>query len=412
MATRIFAGDAVAVAQVDTVQITAFDAATTYILTINGKTVSVSGVTDVAATTAALEVAWNASTIPEFAEVTALDDDVDTITLTAGTAGKPFTVTSSVSGGTGTIGAVASVTTNDGPNVWSGNNFKTAGVRGTIPAAADTVIIQDSDVSLLYNLDQSSAGAMADLQVFASYTGILGLDKTNEDGDTYDEYRQRYLAIDVADIRIGDGDGSGSGKLRIQLEGTATITSNNASSSNDDFGAVEFFGNGQTITTATVEAGSVDFAKDSGETGSTITTLNVDNDGTVRVDVNCTLATVNVEGGTLNLEIAATTVELRDGATVTHSAGNITTANVFGGTLNVENDASLTVTTVNLGTAGVFDSTNSNAPITVTNTNIDVPGNYQDPSARIFYQNAWDIGNALISETPSNVGRGRTWLPT
>lgn len=412
MAIRIFAGDAVAVAQVDTVQVTAFDAATTYILTINGKTVSVVGVTNVAATTAALEVAWNASTIPEFAEVTALDDDTDTITLTADTEGVPFTVVSSVSGGTGTIGAVASDTVNDGPNVWSADNFKTNGVRGTLPGADDTVILQDSNVSLLYNLDQSAAGTMTELQSFASYTGIIGLDKTNDDGDAYDEYRQRYLALDVGSVRIGDGDGVGSGKIRLQFEaGVASFVSASEASSNDEFGAVEVFGNNQTITVATVSEGTVDFARDNGAAGSTITTLNVDNDAVVRVDENSSVVTVIAGGGELNIENGITTLTLRDDATVTHTVGNIATANVFGGTLNISNDATLTVTNAIIGTGGTIDTTNANATVTITNTTIDVPGTIEDPSKQIEFSTAVDIGNALISEVPLNLGRGRTWLP-
>lgn len=413
MATRIFAGDAVAVSQVDTVQITAFDAATTYILTINGKTVSVSGVTDVAATTAALEEAWNASTIPEFAEVTALDDDVDTITLTADTDGKPFTVASSVSGGTGTIGAVTSVTANDGPSVWSGNNFKTAGVRGTLPSSGDDVILENSSVEILHGLDQSAAGIWTSLQISASYTGTIGLPKTNGDGDDdYDEYRQRYLSIDCTTLRIGDGEGTGSGKLRIELaQSLTTFVSDNTASSDDALGAVEIFGSGNTITTATVESGSVDFARDNGEAGATITTLILDNDATVRVDANSSVVTATVEGGELDIESALTTLTLRDSATVTHTAGNIATANVFGGTLNIENDAALTITDANIGTGGIIDATSANAAVTLTNTTVDVPGIINDPSKQVIFSTAVDIGNALISEWPVNLGRGRTWLP-
>lgn len=119
MANNVWRGDAQAVAQVVTVVVTADDAATTYTITINSKTVSVLGAgTGVNDTATALQEALAASTIPEFQEVT-WTVSTATITGTASTPGVPFTATSSVSGGTGTIGSVTQTVANSGPNVWS-----------------------------------------------------------------------------------------------------------------------------------------------------------------------------------------------------------------------------------------------------------------------------------------------------
>lgn len=413
MATRIFAGDAVAVAQVDTVQITAFDATTTYILTINGKTVSVSGVTDVAATTAALEVALNASTIPEFAEITALDDDTDTITLTADTAGKPFTVASSVSGGAGTIGAVASVTASDGPNAWSANNFTTAGVRGTLPANADTVILRDSNVDILYSLDQTAVNLL-DLQVMASYTGTIGLPKTNVGG--YDEYRQRsltYTPDTAGTVTIGEGDGNGSTKLRMTLLGAnlGTLTVIKTDSSSDDFKAAEI-DLGSAVGSIIATGGTLGITS---AVGGTITAIRVDEGGDVLVsDTVATLTGVTVQGGTLEAGVATvcTALTLRNGAAVTWTGGDITTLDALGGTLAFVNTAALTVTTTTIGTGGSTDSTNATATITNVNSSWHQPGSPVDPAAVQQFTNAVDTNNALISEfTSLDLGRGRTLLP-
>ena len=85
MATMRWKGAAQAVAQVTTVAITAYDATTTYKLTINGKTVSTSAAGSANATAAALVTAWNASTDPELAEVTA-SGSTSPLTLTGDTA--------------------------------------------------------------------------------------------------------------------------------------------------------------------------------------------------------------------------------------------------------------------------------------------------------------------------------------
>src|SRR5437870_1231320 len=109
MATNRFTGGASAIAQVSTVTITADDVTTTYKLTINGKVISTLGTgVSTTATAAALAAAWAASTAGEALEVVATSS-VAVVTLTGKSDGTPFTVTSSVSGGAGTIGAVTAV---------------------------------------------------------------------------------------------------------------------------------------------------------------------------------------------------------------------------------------------------------------------------------------------------------------
>ncbi len=120
MAVNVWNGHAQPVAQVVTITISGYHASTTYSITINSKTVSVAGTTDTAGTASALQVALAASTIPEFAEVTwTYPGSGAVVTGTAATPGVPFTATSSVSGGSGTIGAVTTTTANSGPNVYS-----------------------------------------------------------------------------------------------------------------------------------------------------------------------------------------------------------------------------------------------------------------------------------------------------
>ena len=82
MATNRFLGRAKARANVITVQVTAYDAATTYSLTVNGKSVTTIAAGSVNATATALAAAWNAATEAEFAEQTA-SANTDTVTLTA-----------------------------------------------------------------------------------------------------------------------------------------------------------------------------------------------------------------------------------------------------------------------------------------------------------------------------------------
>ena len=114
MATPIYRGDAEPIAQVVKVQPDKVEEGDVFILIINTKQISYTAkAASVADVVTGLVAAWNASTIPEFAEITASEDTsavVETslraatsadsssakrFLLTADTAGKPFTVTAS-----------------------------------------------------------------------------------------------------------------------------------------------------------------------------------------------------------------------------------------------------------------------------------------------------------------------------
>lgn len=97
-------GDAPAVAQVTQIEFSDPITGAVYTLSINGKSIQVTATSgSKPALAQALADAWNASTIPEFSEITAGVSGLnglngDKLELTADTAGVPFAVTVSVSG--------------------------------------------------------------------------------------------------------------------------------------------------------------------------------------------------------------------------------------------------------------------------------------------------------------------------
>src|SRR3990167_4278089 len=106
MALARWRGSATAVAQVDKFTPATVEVNDIFTLTLtddNGATVAISftaTATTVANVTAGLTAAWNASTDPRAANITAAD--VTTyMTLTADTAGRPFSVASSTTDGGG-----------------------------------------------------------------------------------------------------------------------------------------------------------------------------------------------------------------------------------------------------------------------------------------------------------------------
>lgn len=200
MADKYWKPKAIAVAQVATVQVTGFDASTTYKLTVAGvDLVSEPGTTNADTTATNISNAWNNSTHPYATGITA-SVSTDTVTLTADVAEVPFTVTSSVSGGSGTIGSVTTTTSPTGPHTlddatnWDGQ---------TLPSSSDTIIFRDSSINVSWGLDGLSTTGHT-LKIEQSYTGRIGLDwravATSADGATTDtgaqEYRAVYMQLD------------------------------------------------------------------------------------------------------------------------------------------------------------------------------------------------------------------------
>ena len=131
MATKIFRGDAPAVAQVSRITPAVVEIGDTFTVTMNGKSITVTATAATVANVLTLMVAAiAASTIPEFLELTAANATTS-LTLTANTAGVPFVVTSSASNG-GFGGVSVSTTTQGGAAATSVQAFTVpSGATGT-----------------------------------------------------------------------------------------------------------------------------------------------------------------------------------------------------------------------------------------------------------------------------------------
>lgn len=167
---RVWLGRAAAVRNVETIQITADDAATTYKVTIHGIEVSVTGSgTGVNATATKLQAALDAETHRYF-KFYVWTVATDTVTATCTVSGAELVITATATDGTGTLSqAVTAAATgphhfNNADN-WSGS---------AVPVSTDRVVFRDSAVPCLYALDQSGLTGCA-LEVWDSYTGRIGL---------------------------------------------------------------------------------------------------------------------------------------------------------------------------------------------------------------------------------------------
>jgi hypothetical protein len=228
-------GIATAVAQVTTVQITGYDVATTYKITVGSVVISTVGTGGTVNTTAtALAAAWNASTHPYCTGVTALAS-TDTVTFTGDVAGIPFEITSSVTGGTGTIGSATEATASAGPwHLSSAANF----LAGAIVANSDSFFVRNNGNPILFGLNQSAITPTL-VQIERSYSGVrsqIGLPAhkfatsvSAAGAITYDttvpEYRTSSMKFGATTWRVGEDIGGGSqssGCSLIKLDGGTT----------------------------------------------------------------------------------------------------------------------------------------------------------------------------------------------
>lgn len=402
MAATRWIGRAQAIAQVDTVTMSgAGDWVTgdTVTLTINDKALVVTvgaSLTDadvaitvkeawenetLTDTTASFTPADGGQDIVEHSLITATVSG-DVVTLTADTAGVPFTlvVTETTTGDETATEATATAAT--GPNFYNNaDNWDT----GAVPIATDDVYFDNSDVSVLYGLDQSAV-AITSLTIAANYTGEIGLPKTNPAG--YVEYLGDYLEVDCNTITIGRGDGTGSGRIKLD-SGSAgpSVVKVYATGSPAESGLEALLWKGTNATGAMeVISGSVGIAAYGGETA-TLTTLDVTS-GTVRCGAGLTSTTITNHLGTIFTSSNATTITSGGGSVDILGSATVTNLTIEGGTCNYRSSG--TATTVIVGGEQVdalIDCSGDGTARTFTTTTMKQNGRIVDPIQTITYTN-------------------------
>src|SRR3990167_5808859 len=210
--TTYWSPNQAAVAQVATYTFTApSSVGNTYTATINGKSVtytSVSGDTAALAATGLFDlVSVTTGIAAEFTEITWANPEDGVVTATARTPGTPFANVPGTSAGlvlstgNGLACGIATVNTtvnaspsdvNDAQN-WLRVDLGTTPPNRTRSLPHDThdVVVSDSNVPMLWSLDQLAAAQFNTYRRHQSMTGAVGLPEDNPGG--YDEWRAADL---------------------------------------------------------------------------------------------------------------------------------------------------------------------------------------------------------------------------
>jgi hypothetical protein len=409
MATKYWVGRAASVTQITKVVFSSIVSTNTYSVTINGKTVSaVAASTSLGDLIDSLVNAWNSSAEPEHREMVAArreDPTLSGLQLTGINPGVPSTVTAAATTGSATVTqpAVAS-----GPNFW---NVAGNWLGGSLPAAADDIVVRDSSVSILYGLTDTNN--YASLKIESSFAGTVGLPDTNAVG--YPEYRSTRLTLGTGSaivVDLGYGVGAFSGRIRLDVQGSnVTYTVSGAGS---NFGAAFPFelrnpGAGSTVR---VYAGGV--LVNSSTTG-TVAALDVIQRDTVAAapqvsimqEITCT--TIEVYGGTLLLEGSATTLIARERAQVTVAREAAVATVKVSSQARINWDSSGGITTkLHVEQAGTIDFGRVGTSKTVAACDLFAGGSLHDPLDNITLTAGVVLQACRISDVTIDLGVGVT----
>lgn len=374
-----------------------------------------STLTDTTATVTINSAGGGAISIPQFSEITATVSS-STVTFTANTAGKPFTMSGAKSSTSGTItynNAVVAATGKhfyDNVDNWSG---------GAVPADSDTIVFDGGNVDCKYGF--GSANNYSVLTKTKGYTGNIGLDEINVDNPSkaYPEYRTKSLdrgsnaGIPVA-YNLESGSGQGSGRVRINagavpatvilygrgpraVQGIPSVLFIGSNASNivrnfaGDF-ASAFYG-GEAATVVELQSGSVSSQAVDTVLGAGTTATNLD--ATVESG-NCLIQSAFGSGSLIQ----------SGGEVIVQGAGAMGDLDIRGGRFRALGTG--TAATLEISGTGHFDKTEALQGQTITaEVQLYKGAKISDPAGKLTFTGGIKLNGCRLSDVTLDLGVDR-----
>lgn len=334
-------------------------------------------------------VALKAAAIAPWDEVTVADAG-NTATITGDTAGEPFRATETTTEANGDAAdaqtfAVATTTAVKGPHIYKDpENWSTQ----AIPVADDDPIIPANATIPIYGVDDTAV-ALDDFDIEEGCSIAIGshawpLKITADENVNMGGIGDTHLYIDTANVVnvTKAGQASGPGVYKTHLSG-GTVDVLNVS-----VGARE----------------RVDIG-DGMEGIGTFTTINhTSGEIVVRAGVTCT--TLNSDGGSLENNSSAATVNLNGADTIQKGLAG-TKLNILSG--NVKYRATGTCPEVEVWGEGVLDCTKNLSARTFTQLKGHAGARVDDPEGTITLTNGYQAIDCSNGELAFNLGRNLRW---
>lgn len=353
MAVVKWVGRQIRRAKVVTVTVSSNTAGHTFTLTGgNGKAVTYTAGSGETTTTIALALQTLAAAVGdgEFSELDWGTPSANVFLVTGPADGAPFTLSAS---GTGTMTATQTTAPLSPHDANDPLNYST----GALPVdATDSLVFEDTDVSLLYNADALAALELASpgLVRRASFTGRLGLPTRNANG--YPEYRTSEFSVESATYLFEAARTDTAGQFRIlnTYSGGAVTVTVQGEPGGVPVGSEVLEVRGLPASSVVqVVGGSVAIAPYTGQ-ACTVLTLNAV-DATVRVGPSATLSgTVSLVDCQAQIKAGWTTSLTVDGDSAVEVAGSA------GGVLVIDGG---TVTWRSTGAVGASPTIGSDATL-------------------------------------------------
>ena len=410
----------------------------TYNATINGKTVtytSVSGDTAALAATGLFNL-LNLSTgiAAEFTEITFTNPSAGVVVATASVPGTPFANVLGTSAGlvlstgNGLANGITTVHTkdnkspsdvNDAQN-WLRVNLSTTPPAKTraLPQSTADVVVADTSVPMLWNLDQLAAVQFNTYQRYQSFTSAIGLPENNPSG--YTEWRATYFkfvgpqgSVPAGGLvmTLGVGAGQGPGRERYDVGSQQTTLNILAAGSAADEYGVRFLGVHTANAFKLLGNVSLGIATGLGEKAS-LSSSTVDGGATVGIGPNVTwtaASTLTMLGGSAILNAAPVTVAMNNGAQTTFETDGLTWPTVTAqGGCTLTWLAGGTITTLTMTTGCTLDKSSDARALTITNSTIDGDScQFVDPLNALVFTNATTV-NQQVAQGPFSFTGPRT----
>jgi hypothetical protein len=272
----------------------------------------------------------------------------------------------------------------------------------TAGSAGDDVII-DGDYPIYYGFAQSAVllNSLSIWGLFGQQDGVLGLPERNLDGEEYNEYRPRYLAISAKTVTIR----CASSRVKIDFGAFKYQLTAAATGGQDENGYPALLVKGSVAYNVLNLSGntSAGVAIFGGETAG-VKTVKVSGQATAVFGQGVTFGssnTIDMNGASLELNSTVASLDQLAGATTVY-AGGITTTNLRGGSLTYNSTTALT--TILVAGNGFLDFSQDPRAKTVTNP-IDLYGEncfVNDPEQTV----ATFVVDLNEGATSSQVNRG------
>ena len=369
------------------------------------------------------------SEVAEFREVTATVSGA-VVTITADTAGKPFTLTATEStAGDGTATRASSqVCTGKSFADNADNWYNVTDSSYEVPtnggdAEGGNIVFEDSDVDCLYALTQLTDVSPATLEIKANYIGKIGLAATNADDSTwtYPEYRDRNFEIGAAadaqiiTVTIGEGEGTGSSRINLDFGDCQYQCTVLKTATREVTGVPSILLQGShNLCTLDILRGDVGAGFYSGET-TDFDSVNVGyissqtTDSKLFLGADCDIADVTLKqtGGEVAVDspTASGTIYVFGGTCVILSGAHGT---IYVADATLKYYSGLNLATLYLYNNGVADFRYNVTDRVVTNTEMSKGSQLYDSFDTITFTNGIDLKGCRLSDVTLDFGYNRT----